>query len=141
MTSISTIWRASSIVILSMMPLTLLSGMAREVESESQNRTLSIGVKGGGVGASSNEIKGRKIDRVGEIAVDAGTATSGIIVGVGVNVEVGKVVVIMLVGEAVTVGEIVSVIPGVTLGVGVLEGTIGVVSSVGVRELSSVITI
>ena len=141
MTSISTIWRGSSIVILSAMPSTLLSGMGREDDNESQNSTFSTGVKGGGVGARSREIKGRKIESVGEIVLDAETGTSGIAVGVDVSVEVGMVVVIMLVGEEVTVVEIVSVISGVALGVGVVEGATGVVSTEGVRETFSVVAI
>ena len=121
------------------MPSTLLSGMGREDDNESQNSTFSTGVKGGGVGARSREIRGRKTESVGEIVVDAETGTSGIAVGVDVSVEVGMVVVIMLVGEEVTVVEIVSVISGVALGVGVVEGATGVVSTEGVRETFSVV--
>ena len=128
-------------VIRSLMPLILLSGMEREEDSESQNSTFSMGVKGGGVGGRSIAINGRKTERDELIVVDAGAGASGNSVGVGVSVAVGMVVAMTLVGEEVTVGVIVSVIRGESPGVSVLEGVTGVVSTVGVREISSVVAI
>jgi hypothetical protein len=125
-------------VIQSLMPFTLLSGMRREEESESQYSTFSTGVKGGGVGGRLREINGRKIESVGEIVVDAGRGISKITVGAGVTVEVGMVVVTTLVGEEVTVADIVSVMAGVALRVGVLDVASGVASTVVVGEVSSV---
>ena len=121
-------------VISSLMPLILLSGMRREDDSESQNSAFTVGA-----GARSNEIIGRKIDSTGVIAVEAETGTSGIAVGVEVTVVVGMVVVITPVRDKVTIGEIVSVITGVTFGKCVFVGATEVISTVGVREVSSVV--
>lgn len=125
-------------IIQSLMPFTLLSGMSREEESESQYSTFSIGVKGGGVGGRLREINGRKSERDGEIVVEAETGTSGIAVGAGVTVEVGMVVVTTLVGEEVTVADIVSVMPVVAFRIGVLDVASGVASTLVVGEVSSV---
>ena len=123
-------------VILSLTPLALLSGMARADDSESQKSSFIVGA---GVGARSCEKKGTKIYRTGEIVEEAETGISGMVVAIGVTVEVGVVVVIMLVGDRANVGEIVPVITATAAGLSVIDGATGVVSKSGASGVSSVI--
>ncbi len=67
--------------------------MARGDASESQNKTFTGGIKGGGVGKAL-AIRGKKIDTsVVVIGDDADMTSSGIKVGVGVSISVGIVIV------------------------------------------------